>query len=276
MTVPQLPLLRGDQRGRPALLAQVALLTAFLLAYDALRNLAPGRFPQAFANAGRVLRVEHAAAFDVERTANSWVAAHGHLALALSTYYDSAHYLVTLPLLAAVYVARPAHYRGLRNVLVVTNAVGLIGFAAFPLAPPRMLPGYVDTVATTGALGGWAHTIAANANELAAMPSLHAGWALWCLLVAVRVTHVRWVRALAGAHAALTVVVVVATANHYLLDAVAGAACLAVAVLVVRAAPHRRRGARPPLVAAHPDQASPDEAAPRLPDHTRGEPVGVC
>lgn len=234
MRVRTLPL-RGDPRGRPALLVQVAVLSAFLVAYDALRDLAPGRVDRAFSDADQVLDAEGGMRIAVEHRINTVVAAHHHLALVLSTYYDSAHYVVTLPLLVAVYVWRPRHYRGLRDVLIVTNGVGLLGFATYPLAPPRMLPGYVDTVAVTGALGGWAHTITTNANEYAAMPSLHAGWALWCVVVTWRVTSRPAWRALAATHCGLTVLVVVATANHYLLDAVAGAACLAVALLLVRA-----------------------------------------
>lgn len=230
----RLPLVRSDPRGRPALLGQVAVLTVFLVAYDELRNLAPGRSGAAFDHAHRVLRSEGHLRIDVEHTLNIALAAHHHLALWASTYYDSAHYLVTLPLLALVYVRHPGHYRWLRDTLVVTNAVGLLGFALYPLAPPRMLPGYVDTVAVTGALGGWAHTIATNANELAAMPSLHAAWALWCLLVAVRVTRRWWLRGLATLHVAVTGGVIVGTGNHYLLDAVAGAVCLGLAACVVQ------------------------------------------
>lgn len=263
-SVPRLPLVRGDERGRPGLLGQIAVITVLLLAYDALRNLAPGRTARAFANAAHVLGAEGRLGIDVERGLNGAVAAHHGLALALSTFYDSGHYLVTLPLLVAVYVWRPRHYRGLRDVLALTNVVGLIGFAAYPLAPPRMLAGYVDTVAVTHALGGWGTTISTEANEYAAMPSLHVAWALWCLLVAWQVTRRPLWRALAVAHVVLTVVVIVGTANHYVLDAVAGAACLAAAAaLVVAAGRLTVRAPNVPVTAEHAGRVEPGGAPPR-------------
>lgn len=236
----RLPLVRGDERGRPGLLVQVALITIFLIAYDALRNLAPGRTSVALSNAHRVLHAERAAGISPEHALNTWLNGHHGLALAAATFYDSAHYFVTIPLLIAVYVRFPGSYRRLRDVLVVTNAVGLLGFWLFPLAPPRMLAGFHDTVALTHALGGWSTTISSNADEYAAMPSLHVGWALWVLLATVMVTrgsrHRRPLVAVASAHVLVTVLVILATGNHYLLDAVAGALCLASAALLVRGA----------------------------------------
>jgi len=265
LPVPRLPLVRSDPRGRPGLLLQVALITAFLIAYDALRNLAPGRFGLAHAHATSVLALEGHLHLDAEHAVNDWVAARHLLALVASTFYDSAHYLITLPLLALVYVRCPEHYRRVRDVLVVTNVVGLIGFAAYPLAPPRFLPGYHDTVLETQALGGWGKTIATEANEYAAMPSLHEGWALWCVVVAFTVTASWWLRALALTHAAVTLVVIVGTGNHYVLDAVAGGGCLAVALVVVWGARvvRRQRGrpdALPPVAAVAPRAESREPA----------------
>src|SRR4029453_7243676 len=108
------------------------------------------------------------------------------------------------------------------------------------MAPPRMLPGYVDTLASTAGSGWWGSDASAPkglgglTNELAAMPSLHVGWALWCAWVVFLCTRSHWLGAAAAAYAVGTVLVVVVTANHYLVDAVAGAALVLVAVLVTR------------------------------------------
>jgi hypothetical protein len=72
--------------------------------------------------------------------------------------------------------------------------------------------------------------LGALTNQLAAMPSLHVGWAVWVAWVVVTHSTRRWVRVLAVAYPIGTTLVVVATANHYLLDAVAGAAVVAVAI----------------------------------------------
>lgn len=235
--LPHLPLIHGDERGRPGLLVQVALIWIFLYAYDALRSLAPGRTSLALANAHHVLNLEHSAGFSPEHWLNSWLNGHHTIGLTSGVFYDSAHYFVTIPLLVLVYLRFPGSYRRLRDILVVTNGVGLLGFWLFPLAPPRMLAGFHDTVALTHALGGWSTTISSNADEYAAMPSLHVGWALWVLVATVTITkgmkHRRPLIVLAGAHVSLTVLVILATANHYLLDAVAGALCLLSAAVLV-------------------------------------------
>jgi hypothetical protein len=114
----------------------------------------------------------------------------------------------------------------MRTILVITTVIGLAGFYLYPLAPPRLLPsgGYIDTVVRFKTWGSWADpTVATHSNQYAAMPSLHIAWALWCGYVLYRITHRRWVMAAAVAYPLCTLLVIIGTANHYLLDAVAGA-----------------------------------------------------
>ena len=125
-------------------------------------------------------------------------------------------------------------YRPLRNSLVLVNVIGFVVFWRFPVAPPRMLDGFTDVVASTHAFGSW-HTgaLASAANQLAAMPSLHMAWAAWCTLALWRPANAPVVRVLAVAYPCLTALAVLATGNHFLLDIVGGLAVLAIAVLLV-------------------------------------------
>jgi hypothetical protein len=102
----------------------------------------------------------------------------------------------------------------------------------------------VDTVAAGHTIGSWGSPATADANFYAAMPSLHEAWALW-VAVAVRrtVTH-PWARRWAGAYPALTALVVLSTANHYLLDTVAGALAVGVAAGLTACRPRLRETAR--------------------------------
>jgi membrane-associated phospholipid phosphatase len=105
-----------------------------------------------------------------------------------------------------------------------------------------MLGGFTDVVASTHAIGSW-HTgaLASDANQLAAMPSLHIAWAVWCT-IAVWLTSARvWLRALAVVYPFVTGFAVLSTGNHYLLDIVGGALTIALSVLLVTAY-ERRRG----------------------------------
>jgi PAP2 superfamily len=214
-----------------------ALVIAWLCwIYDTVTDLAHLRLSAALAHAHDLLHVEQALHIDPELALDRWMAAHPTIGLAVSDYYDNAHFIVTLGLLGWLWWRRADIYRPLRNVLVLVNVLAFIVFWRFPVAPPRMLPGFVDVVASTHAIGSW-HTgaLATHANELAAMPSLHIAWAVWCTLVAWRLWTRVWVRALAAVYPFVTAFAVLSTGNHFVLDLLGGLAVLALALLLVRA-----------------------------------------
>jgi hypothetical protein len=220
--------------------------------YDAITNLAPLRVHVAIAHARDVLSLERALHLDPERTLDRWLAAHHTLGLVISDYYDNAHFVVTLGLLGWLWWRRADVYRPLRNSLVLVNALAFVVFWRYPVAPPRMLPGFTDVVASTHAIGSW-HTgaLASHANELAAMPSLHIAWAVWCVIAVWALTSRAWVRALALLYPCMTAFAVLATGNHFLLDIVGGLLTIGVAVLIVQALARARRsgGLLPPRAA---------------------------
>jgi hypothetical protein len=213
--------------------------------YDAIANAAPLRLHMALAHARGVLSAEATLGIDPEHALDRWLAAQHTLGLAISDYYDNAHFIVTLGLLGYIWWRRADIYRPLRNALVAVNLIGFVVFWLFPVAPPRMLPGFTDVVASTHAIGSW-HTgaLASHANELAAMPSLHAAWAGWCVVAVWQLTRRWWLRGLACVHLVLTTAAVLATGNHFVLDIVAGLAVLAVALAIARLVPAPPRGRR--------------------------------
>ena len=111
--------------------------------------------------------------------------------------------------------------------------IGLLVFWLYPVAPPRMLSGFTDVVAKTGAIGSW-HTgvLASQANELAAMPSLHIAWAVWCSIVLWKLSGRVWVRAIAVLYPCLTATAVLATGNHFVLDILGGLLTIGLALLL--------------------------------------------
>jgi hypothetical protein len=205
-----------------------------LFVYDAINNLAPLRLSTALGNGRGILHVEQALRIDPELSLDRWLASHHTLATILANYYDNAHFVVTLGLLGYLWWARADLYRPLRNSLVLVNVIGFVVFWRFPVAPPRMLDGFTDVVASTHAFGSW-HTgpLASQANQLAAMPSLHMAWAAWCGLALWRISARSRVRALALLYPCLTALAVLATGNHFVLDIVGGLLALALAVWLV-------------------------------------------
>ena len=59
-------------------------------------------------------------------------------------------------------------------------------------------------------------------NELAAFPSLHAGWSLWVALALQVYATRKWVRVLGWTYAVGTAIVIVGTGNHWVIDALVG------------------------------------------------------
>jgi small-conductance mechanosensitive channel len=118
--------------------------------------------------------------------------------------------------------------------------LGLVGFSLLPVAPPRLLHGFIDTMAKEAHYGWWGKDASAprgfggDTNQYAALPSLHVGWALWSGWQLVRHASRRIVQVLGALYPIVISVVVIGTANHYLVDVFAGVAVLTAAWLFVR------------------------------------------
>ncbi len=213
--------------------------------YDAVNNLAPLRLGPALAHGRDILNFETSLGIAPERALDRWLAAHHGLGLVVSDYYDNAHFAVTVGVLALLWWKGAERYRPMRNALVVINLLAFVIFWLFPVAPPRMLDGFTDVVASTHAIGSW-HTgaLASDANQLAAMPSLHIAWALWVTVGVWQLTRRPVLRALGVVYPCLTGFAVLATGNHYLLDLLAGAALVAISFACVSWAPRALARAR--------------------------------
>jgi hypothetical protein len=221
------------RRARPAWPHELALVAAAYVAYTMTRNTLPAHRARAEANALALYRCEKTLHLDVERTLNDIVAGHGinRLSVLANYTYSLAHVCVTLGVLVWVYVARSGAYRTARTTLLVTTLLGLLSFWLYPLAPPRFFPrlGFVDTVVRDDTWGSWGSNAFAEAsNQYAAMPSIHVAWAIWAAATVAILARSRWVEAGALLYPFVVVLVILGTANHWTLDAVAGAAVVAV------------------------------------------------
>jgi membrane-associated phospholipid phosphatase len=223
---------------RPRWWGEVLVIAWLAWVYDEINNLAPLREAVALGHGRDIFSFERSLHLTPELSLNRWLAAHHTLGAVMSDYYDNAHFVVTFALLGWLLWKRADIYRPLRSSLVMINVIGLLVFWRYPVAPPRMLvsAGFSDVVSSTHAFGSW-HTgsLATEANQFGAMPSLHIAWAVWCSLALWRISSRRWVRVLAILYPLLTTFSVLATGNHYLLDVFAGLATFALAVALVRA-----------------------------------------
>ncbi|MDV9193438.1 phosphatase PAP2 family protein [Streptomyces sp. SR27] len=238
----------GDRgtSARPPLLRELVLVTALFLVYKFGRLFANGHEALAFRNADRVWDAERALHLPSEAAVQQLLLHGEPLVRAANTYYAAVHFPATIAFLVWLYLRRPAHYVWSRRVLTLVTGAALALHLLMPLAPPRMLAadGLIDTARVYGpSVYGATPETDSMANQFAAMPSLHFGWALMVAIGLIAATRSRW-RVLWLLHPLLTLLVIVGTANHYWFDALAASALLGLALLAVRAP--GRRTAPPP------------------------------
>ncbi|QJS12216.1 DUF2029 domain-containing protein [Streptomyces argyrophyllae] len=259
--VPLLPFLRRVLT-RPNLLLELLLLRVTYAAYQQVRLAATGGSNSGGrATAERhghlVLEAERFLHIDIEHAVNHAVVKADWLRDFFDFYYESFHFVVPLTVLGVLYWRRPVDYRWARASLGFATLLALIGFWLFPLAPPRLMPtlGIIDTVHGVQDFSKPDYgTLTALTNQYAAMPSLHFGWSLWCGVVIAVIAPRWWMKALGLLHPLFTVSAIVATGNHWVLDAVGGAvvvsAGFALSYALQGPRPRVRAGIRPAGVEA--------------------------
>ncbi|MET8133740.1 phosphatase PAP2 family protein [Streptomyces sp. NPDC005251] len=222
---------------RPRLWFEVLIIAMSYWTYSLIRNAVPEQRREALRNADWIWRSEHHLGLAVEESVNHAVNSVGWLIIGMNYYYATLHFVVTLSVLVWLYRCHPGRYAAARLALFATTAVALVGYYLYPLAPPRLMTGstFVDTVTVHETWGSMASgDLKHMSNQYAAMPSMHIGWSLWCGLTVFALASTPWARILGVLYPAATLVVIVATANHFWLDAVGGMLCLAFGFLVAR------------------------------------------
>jgi PAP2 superfamily len=204
-----------------AVLREVVIALGAFFVYFGVRGLTEGDRGLAVANARRLIDFERALGLFVEGDVQSLISGSAALVTVTNWVYIWGHWPVIASVALWLIIARPADYRLIRNAFLVSGAAGLVIFALFPVAPPRFLDlGLQDTV-TERSQAYRVLQPQALVNQYAAMPSLHLGWNLLIGIAVVRHTT----RALKPAGVLLPAAMafaVVATANHFIVDAIAG------------------------------------------------------
>lgn len=270
--VPLLPFWRRVL-SRPNLLLELLLIRVVYSAYAQVRLAATAGRATAEEHGRQIHSLEQWLHIDIEHWANHTVVHIGWLQDFFDYYYSTFHFIVPLTILGVLYVRRPADYRWARSTLGFATLVALLGFWLYPLAPPRLMPGlgFIDTVHGVQDFAKPDYgTLTAMTNQYAAMPSLHFGWSLWCGIMIVMLAPKAWMKALGLLHPLFTVSAIVATANHWVLDAVGGALVIGTGFLLtyVLAGPRRLQP-----VAGPPDGADGTTSAEHVREET-GEAVG--
>lgn len=216
---------------------ELLLVASLFLVYKFGRGISGNEDAKAFANAKEVLTLQQDLRLPDESVVQHWFMQSDALITAANKYYAFVHFPITVAFLLWLWIRHRDHYKWIRNLLVIMTGIALVIHILVPLAPPRMMPGFVDTGMQDGS-SPYSGVGAKIANQYAAMPSLHFGWALvvaigvmavWCNRDPLRRAGSR----LIWFHPAITLLVVVVTANHYWLDAFVATILLAIAMVIV-------------------------------------------
>lgn len=209
-------------------LLELVLILALWVAYSFSRLFADTAMVPALSRAEELLHLEGRLGIHWELPLNRIFTDHDMIGLIGSYWYATAHYVVTGAVLLWLYRLGSTFYVPARRALVAGTLLGLAAYLLLPTAPPRFIQGYVDVLSLHASDGWWSTDASAPrglgglTNELAAFPSMHAGWALWVAMVLQRFTRPIWLRVLGWLYALGTAIVIVGTGNHWVIDVIMG------------------------------------------------------
>ncbi len=202
---------------------QIVLLVPPALLYFLVRDLSAGQEREAFANAASIVDLQKSLGLDWESTLQQKILDTDWIISVVNWIYIWGHFPVIISSLVLLFGLSRRNFITLRNALVVSGAIGLVCFALYPVAPPRLF----DPNAFFDSLGELSNSYRylqnpKVTNQFAAVPSFHVGWNLLVSIAVWRASRFRLLRVIAVLSPLLMMSAVVLTANHWLLDIVAG------------------------------------------------------
>ena len=203
---------------------QIVLFSTAYWGYRLVRGQVDGKAAESFQNARELISVERATHLFMEPAVQAWATGQAWLIDSASWIYVNAQATVTVGALLFIYLVHNRSFYFVRNMLMVAMGMALVGYALFPTAPPRFLPewGFVDSVSSRTGMSQDSVAINALFNPFAAVPSMHVAFALMLGCPLARLVNHPVVKAMWVTYPVLITFVVVATANHFLVDALLG------------------------------------------------------
>ena len=231
--------------------AQLAVVVAAFAAYQGARHAMEPNWAQAFENAQRIVTVERMLGLAWEQSLQRAFLALPDLVAALNLFYFVGHFVFTAVFFVWLYRRSRSAFESFRDGFLVATAISVLVHWLFPTAPPRLAGvGLEDTLLLFSGIDIGSPTSAAYSNPVAAVPSLHAAYALGVGIGVVRYARSTWLRWAGFVYPPLVLLTIVVTGNHFVLDAVAGIAVLGAGFLAARWWRGRRRGGDPQACAA--------------------------
>jgi PAP2 superfamily len=204
---------------------ELGMLGALYAVYEAARGAGDASLAVAREHTADIVALERSLNVFAERAVQEW--AHGipFLPALLGFAYMSLHLGATGLAVRWVYRERRHAFPLVRTTLIASTALALVGYVLYPAAPPRLAGlGFSDTVTSHTGLNLSSDLLGSFYNPIAAVPSLHFGYALIVGVALATLARRRWVRVLGALYPPFMLFDIVATANHFWFDAAAGGA----------------------------------------------------
>ncbi len=211
---------------------QLVLFTIVDVAYELTRGHSLGTVQASFRHADDIVSVERSLGIFTELDVQNW-ALHRTWALDIADFtYFHAHFTITTVFLFWLYLRRNKHYYFIRNAVFVADGIALLGFTFFPAAPPRFLTdlGFTDTLDRYASINTYSDGLKQLTNPYAAIPSIHTCYSLITALTCFFLVKHRPLRYIWLFYPPLIIFSIVATGNHFWLDAIMGALTASVAL----------------------------------------------
>ena len=231
---------------------EIAGLAVLYGLYEVVRGAGGENVQAAMSHTADIIDIERTLGVYVERSVQQAFEAVPYAPAFLGLLYMLLHFGGTAVALTWIHRKHPDRFPLVRTTFVAATALALVGYVLFPAAPPRLAgQGFSDTVTTSTGLNLSSDVLGALYNPFAAVPSLHFGYALIVGVAIAAIARHRAVRVMGALYPALMLLVIVATGNHFFLDAALGGVAVVLGWLVARAlvAPPARRPAAAPRVA---------------------------
>ncbi len=224
---------------------QFALFYIAYSGYQVVRGITDGSRELAFANAERLIDVERSLGSYFEPGFQQTLIDHVPWLIDCANFmYLNSHFVVTTGFLVWLYLFRNPQFYFVRNMFMVAMVLALIGYALYPTAPPRLFEaeGFTDTIAVFTGVAQDDQTASLLVNQYAAVPSMHIAFSLMVAVPAAALSRHMVARYLWWSYPLVVFFVIVATGNHFWLDAAAGAAVACMAAVTARALARLRPG----------------------------------